>query len=149
MATPLPPAHADRPPPGWLPMGWLPNQHGFRFEALDRTGAIHRSVVVRRRDGLHTVRGGRRVYRQLVGWRPLPEDAASDTHTTHTAPARTPLARAAGGPMTHANTQTLLAAVPAQVQGLIRLHLHVLREVTQGHHAGARHGTPRGCARAL
>ena len=34
--------------------------------------------------------------------------------------------------MTHAHTPTLLAAVPAQVQSLIRLHLHVLREVTQG-----------------
>jgi len=57
---------------GPMPLAWLPNQAGFKFKGILKTGHVQVCVVQRNKyTGLHYVRGVR--YELLTGWRYIDE----------------------------------------------------------------------------
>ena len=52
--------------PNELPLGWLPNQDGFKFIGIMKDGSERDCTVVKGPDGLHTTDAP---YRDLRGWK--------------------------------------------------------------------------------
>lgn len=50
-----------------LPVSWIPNEHGFRFVGVTKTGESVDCEVEKGEDGLHRIKG--RSVTELRGWR--------------------------------------------------------------------------------